>query len=168
MQAVGTTIESLEGIIITIQDIVALLQNHLHHLVAPLPLTQQQLQQHEIEFIGQLNNEELVAYERLRSTPANNPPKLALNQRLLSSVLSPDNALTLSNLYQEAIECEKQRCLLNPKLKAYNERLVRHRQNVRLGVELTLQQIQQSQQQSQWYYLQSQQYWQNYYNQQYK
>ena len=48
-------------------------------------------QQSEIEFMRRLTVEELVAYERLSSTPIDNMPQIALNQRLLLDLLSEEN-----------------------------------------------------------------------------
>ena len=116
-------------------------------------------QQLQNEFMGKLSVEELTAYERLCSTPIDNVPQTALNQRLLLDMLSEENTTTYWAFVQEGAEFAEQVNLLNQKLKAYNERLAKHHQNVQLGIELVKIQMQQSQQQSQ-------QYWQNYNNQQ--
>lgn len=130
--------------------------------------TEKYLQQRQIEFMRKLTVEELAAYERLCSTPIDNVPQMALNQRLFLDVLSEENTTAYWGLVQEGAEFAEQEKLLNQKIKAYNERLARHRQNVQLGIELTKLRIQQRRQQQQWYLQQSQQYWQNYNNQQYQ
>lgn len=121
-------------------------------------------QQCQIEFMRKLTVEELAAYERLCSTPIDNVPQMALNQRLFLGMLSEENTTAYWGLVQIGAGVAKQKILLDQKVKAYNERVAKHNQNVQLGIELIKLQMQQSQ----WYYLQSQQYWQNYYNQQYK
>jgi hypothetical protein len=130
--------------------------------------TEKYLQQRQIKFMRKLTVEELAAYERLCSTPIDNVPQMALNQRLFLDVLSEENKTAYWGLVQEEAEFAEQEKLVNQKITAYNERLARHRQNVQLGIELTKLRIQQRRQQQQRYLQQSQQYWQNYNNQQYQ